>query len=125
MSNELPRVYQALGWAGVTVRTLRTVVGFDGAELTLADLFTDGRSRLACATLVIVGMRRPRDELLHELRAAPEALAAAGIGSVDAVGDALVPGALAHAIHHGHRYARELDASAREVPYRPDAPITV
>ena len=57
MSNELPRVHQALGRAGVTVRTLQTVAGFDGAELTLADLFPDARSRLACATLVIVGMR--------------------------------------------------------------------
>lgn len=125
MSNELTRVHQALGRAGITVRTLQTVAGFDGAELTLADLFTDARSRLACATLVIVGMRRPRDELLHELRAAPGALAVAGIKSVDAVGDALVPGALAHAVHHGHRYARELDTPARELPYRLDAPMTL
>jgi len=124
MSNELPRVHQALGRAGVTVRTLQTVAGLDGAELTLADLFTDARSRLACATLVIVGMRRPRDELLHELRAAPEGLAA-GIRSVDAVGDALDPGALAHAVHHGHRYARELDTPARELPFRLDAPVTL
>jgi dimethylamine/trimethylamine dehydrogenase len=125
MSNELPRVHQALGRAGVTVRTMQTVAGFDGAELTLADLFTGAQSRLACTTLVIVGMRRPRDGLLRELRAAPERLAAAGIRSVDAVGDALVPGALAHVIHHGHRYARELDEPAGELPYRLDAPVPV
>jgi dimethylamine/trimethylamine dehydrogenase len=123
MSNELPRVHQALAHTGVAVRTLQRVVAFDGAELTLADLFTDAQTRLPCATLVVVGMRRPRDELLHELRAMPERLAAAGIKSVDAVGDALVPGAIAHAVYFGHRYARELDAAAGELPYRLDRAV--
>jgi dimethylamine/trimethylamine dehydrogenase len=123
MSNELARVHQALARAGVTVTTLRTVAGFDGAELTLADLFTGARTRMACATLVVVGMRRPRDGLMHELRAMPERLAAAGIKSVDAVGDALAPGAIVHAVHFGHRYARELDQAADGLPYRLDGAV--
>ena len=34
---------------------------------------------------------------------------AAGIASVDCIGDALAPGAIVHAVHSAHRYARELD----------------
>ena len=123
MSNELPRVHQALAQCGVSIRTLQTVADFDGAELTLADLFTGATSRLDCTTLVVVGMRRPRDELVRALRAMPERLAAAGIRSVDAVGDALVPGAVAHAVYFGHKYARELDEPSGELPYRLDSPV--
>jgi dimethylamine/trimethylamine dehydrogenase len=125
MSNELPRVHQALARAGVPVRTLRLVHAFDGALLTLADLFTGETSVVPCATLVVVGMRRPRDELFRALAGDPDRLAAMGIRSVHAVGDALVPGALAHAIYHGHRYARELDMESPDSPYRLDGPVTV
>ena len=123
MSNELPRVHQALARAGVPVRTLRLVTAFDGGELTLADLFTGKTSVVPCATLVVVGMRRPRDEVFRALTSNPERLAAAGIRSVHAVGDALVPGALAHAIYHGHCYARELDAETPDTSYRVDGPV--
>ena len=40
-----------------------------------------------------------------------ESLRAAGIKSVAAIGDAFAPATIAHAVHAGHRYARELDAS--------------
>ena len=123
MSNELPRVHQALARSGVPIRTLQTVAGFDGAALTLADLFTGATTVLDCTTFVVVGMRRPRDELLRGLRAVPDRLAAAGIRSVEAVGDALVPGAIAHAVYFGHKYARELDAAAEPLPYRLDSAI--
>ena len=123
MSNELPRVHQALARCAVSIRTLQTVADFDGAELTLADLFTGAISRLDCTTLVVVGMRRPRDELARTLRAMPERLVAAGIRSVGAVGDALVPGAIAHAVYFGHKYARELDEPSGELPYRLDSPV--
>ena len=68
-------------------------------------------------------MRRPRDELVRALRAMPERLAAAGIRSVDPVGDALVPGAVANAVYFGHKYARELDEPSGELPYRLDSPV--
>jgi dimethylamine/trimethylamine dehydrogenase len=47
----------------------------------------------------------------------------AGIISVDRIGDALAPGAIVHAVHSGHRYARELDMEPRGELYRRDAPI--
>jgi dimethylamine/trimethylamine dehydrogenase len=45
---------------------------------------------------------------------------AAGVRSVDRIGDALAPGAIVHAIHSGHLFARSLDLPLREVPYRID-----
>ncbi|MFO1036337.1 MAG: FAD-dependent oxidoreductase [Geminicoccaceae bacterium] len=123
MSNEIVRVHQALARREVAVRTLKIVQDFDGRTLTLADLYTGQQETLPCATLLVVGVRRPVDDLLHELNADPDRLAAAGIRSVAAVGDALVPGAIAHAVYYGHKYARELDTVPGELPYRLDSPI--
>ena len=42
---------------------------------------------------------------------------------MDRIGDALAPGAIVHAVHSGHRYARELDTAHGSELYRRDAPI--
>jgi dimethylamine/trimethylamine dehydrogenase len=123
MTNEQPLVHRALGSAGVTIHTLRRVVGFDGEEITLADVFTDAQRRIPCRSLVIVGVREPRDELYRELLARSGEFARAGIRSVGRVGDALAPGAIVHAVHSGHRYARELDAAPAAAPYLRDFPL--
>jgi dimethylamine/trimethylamine dehydrogenase len=47
----------------------------------------------------------------------------AGILSVERIGDASAPGAIAHAVYSGHRYARELDSPGGTELYRRDAPI--
>jgi dimethylamine/trimethylamine dehydrogenase len=67
--------------------------------------------------------RLPDDDLCRSLRSDPQAMAAAGIKSVTAIGDAFAPATIAHAVYAGHRYARELDAAvdsdrpfARELP---------
>jgi len=39
---------------------------------------------------------------------------AAGIGSVQCIGDALAPGLIVHAVYAGHRYAREFEADVGE-----------
>ena len=123
MTNELPRVHQALSRRGVGVTTLNRVTDFDGEKATLAQLFTGEETKLACSNLVIVGLRRPDDALYHALM--ERDLAGAGIKSVTRVGDALAPGAIVHAVHSGHRYARELDEPVSEEPYKFDAPIVL
>jgi dimethylamine/trimethylamine dehydrogenase len=50
-------------------------------------------------------------------------LQSAGVLSVDRIGDALAPGAIVHAVHSGHRYARELDMERGGELYRRDAPV--
>ncbi len=121
MTNELPRVHQALGRIGIAVTTLETVAAFDGEKLTLRHLFTAEETIVPCRSLVVVGLRRPRDALYHGLMADEAALARAGIRSVTRIGDALAPGAIAHAVHSGHAYAREFDGPGIRI--RRDKPI--
>ena len=123
MTNEQPQTYRALAVAGVKLHTMSRVEAFAGDEVTLIDVFTSARLRLPCHDLVIVGARLPNDALYQALTARREALAAAGIVSVVRVGDALAPGAIAHAVYSGHRYARELDAGDPARIIRRDAPL--
>jgi dimethylamine/trimethylamine dehydrogenase len=123
MTNELPLVHRALGKAGVPIHTLQRVTAFDGATVTLADVYSGREKGLACRSLVIVGMREPRHELYHALQARESELKDAGIASVARIGDALAPGAIVHAVHGGHRYAREFDSEDAEAPYTRDFPV--
>ena len=89
----------------------------------VANVFTGEEQSLPCKSLVIVGARTARDELQRSLLARRADWDAAGIASVDCIGDALAPGAIAHAVHSAHRYARELDQPAGCEIYRRDSPI--
>jgi len=67
-------------------------------------------------------VRAPRDELYHELIGKGVALREAGIMSVTRIGDVSAPGAIVHAVHSGHRFAREFDSPAGPLAYRRDFP---
>jgi len=121
MTNELPLVHKALSRRNVPVTTLTAVSAFDGEAATLSQLFTGETQVIPCRNLVIVGLRLPNCELFHALQARAADLEAAGIRSVERIGDALAPGALTHVIHSGHRYAMELGEAA--TGFRRDAPI--
>jgi dimethylamine/trimethylamine dehydrogenase len=123
MTNELPLIHRALVKAGVPILTGQRVTAFDGEELALEDIFGGVTKNLACRSLVIVGIRKPRDELYRELLARGPEVEKAGIASVRVIGDALAPGAIVHAVHSGHRYARELEAAPGALPYRRDFPV--
>ena len=123
MTNEQPQVHRALARAGVGVHTLSRVAGFDSGEVVIANLFTGAELRLPCRSLVVVGARTARDELYQALMMRQKEVSDAGILSVDRIGDALAPGAIVHAVHSGHRYARELEGPVGSEIYRRDAPI--
>jgi dimethylamine/trimethylamine dehydrogenase len=123
MTNELPLVHRALGNAGVPIHTLMRVTAFDGEVLTIADVYSGVEKRLACRSLVIVGMRKPRDELYQALLGRDSDLKDAGITSIIRIGDSLAPGAIVHAVHSGHRYAREFDTVPADLPYTRDFPV--
>ena len=123
MTNELPLVHRALGKAGVPIHTLQRVTAFDGEAATMADVFSGAEKRLACRSLIIVGARSPRDDLYQALIAKGSDLADAGIDSVTRIGDAFAPGAIVHAVHSGHRYAREFDTAPAAAPYTRDFPV--
>jgi dimethylamine/trimethylamine dehydrogenase len=122
MTNEMPLIHRALVKAGVSIHTLHRVTAFNGAEVTLNDVYSGVEKRLPCRSLVIVGMRKPRQELYQALAARASDLQEAGIGSVTRIGDALAPGAIVHAVHSGHHYAREFDRDT-ERPYLRDFPV--
>lgn len=123
MTNELPLVHRALSRRKVAVTTLHILADFDGETATLKHLFTGEETRVSCRAVLIVGLRLPRTELSDALDARAADVAAAGIRSVERIGDTLAPGAIAHAVHSGHRLARTLGAVAPDRLYRRDAPI--
>jgi dimethylamine/trimethylamine dehydrogenase len=123
MTNEQPQVHRALANAGVVLKTLTLVADLEGDSLRVTNLFTGAGQSLPCKSLVIVGARTAQDELYRSLTARRADWDAAGVASVDCIGDALAPGAIAHAVHSAHRYARELDQPAGREIYRRDSPI--
>jgi dimethylamine/trimethylamine dehydrogenase len=123
MTNELPLVHRALAKRGVPVITLHLLSAFDGETATLKHLFTGEELRFTCRSVVIVGLRVPRGELVSALEERAADVAAAGVRSIERAGDALAPGAIVHAVHSGHRVAREIDLREGPAPYRRDFPI--
>ena len=116
-TNELPHVAAALSRKGVEVRTLAIVTGWDGATLRLAHALTGEPQEMPMRGLVVVGTRAG-DTTLH---AALRDVVAAG--RLHLTGDALAPGAIAHAVYAGHRTARELGVAPADRPVRRDAPF--
>lgn len=124
MTNELPLVHRALLRRRIPVTTLQTVTGFDGEMATLAHVFTGEETTMHCHSILIVGLRRPRSALREALDLRRAEVEAAGIASVTTIGDALAPGAIAHAVHSGHKAARELGQRDGHRLYLRDTPIT-
>ena len=125
MTNEQPQVHRALARARISLKTLSRVTGISGDAVTVANLFTGEEQQLPCKSLIIVGARTARNELYHSLMQRRADWGPAGISSVDCIGDSLAPGAIAHAVHSGHRFARELDQAAGREIYRRDSPLLV
>ena len=116
---EFPHIQKRLRELGVTILPARRVVAFDGASAVLEDIWSGRRQVQACASLLALTARLPDDALYRELAAREADWHGAGIRSVRCIGDALAPGAIVHAVHDGHRCARELDeAPAEGVPFR-------
>jgi dimethylamine/trimethylamine dehydrogenase len=124
MTNEQPNVHAALHRRGVPVKTRVNVAAFNGIAVELADMFTGARKSVAARSLVIVGARRPRLSLYEALLARQPEWRAAGVRSVDRIGDALAPGAIVHAVHSGHLFARSLDMPEEILPYKIDHGLT-
>ena len=68
-------------------------------------------SAIETDAVVLVTSRQPSGTLAGDLEARRGDWATAGIDSVTAIGDALAPATIAHAVYAGRRYAEELDAA--------------
>ena len=107
---ELPRNARRLDEAGVVTITHHAVEAGIAGGLRLVHVHTGRTMEIAAAAVVPVTARLPVDGLYRALMTDPLVLGAAGIASVERIGDCLAPGAIVHAVYAGHRYARELGA---------------
>jgi dimethylamine/trimethylamine dehydrogenase len=124
MTNELPYVYKALGEQGVEILTTTNLDHFDGRQARLSNLFNQQALERPIDAVVVVGLRQPNLELYQSLQAAgADTHNAWGNTSIALVGDALAPGAIAHAVHSGHGFARSLLDGDSE--YLRDEPINL
>jgi dimethylamine/trimethylamine dehydrogenase len=117
---EQPWVEARLYELGVNVVEKHEIAGAGKTEVRIEHTGSGRERSLPCASLVLVTMRLPNDELYRELEADPARLSDAGITSLMRIGDCLSPSTIAAAVYSGHRYAREMDAPPRgdAVPFK-------
>jgi dimethylamine/trimethylamine dehydrogenase len=113
---EQTRIHARLVSAGVEIDLSRSLVAVGPDTVGLACVYTGRETTITADSLVLVTARRPNDQLATDL-------AQTNPGPVvQAIGDALAPGTIAHAVWDGHRYAEELDDPAAQdrdrVPFR-------
>jgi hypothetical protein len=94
---------------GVRAVMSHRVVGYEGEHVAIECTYTARRSTIPASSVLTITSRLPNDDLYEALAIQPDALSAAGIVSVNAIGDCLAPGTIAAAVYAGHRYAREFD----------------
>ena len=104
---------------GIEVVPYSSVIGFDGAKVTLANGLTGTERELPCGSLVTVTARLPVDSLFEQLR---ERWQDADIASVTRIGDCWAPSTIQQAVYSGHKWARGLDEepeglTPRELPF--------
>jgi dimethylamine/trimethylamine dehydrogenase len=122
---EHARIQARLLDIGVEIVASRRVAAFRGDHVETVCVFTGRRLEIACGFVVSVTARLPDDALYLALAGDAAGPRAAGIRSVAAIGDAFAPATIAHAVHAGHRYAREIDAASfAEIPFKRELPPT-
>ena len=115
---EQHRIQTRLIEIGVGIVPHRNLARILDDEVELACTFVGSVERRAARSIVLVTSRVSETSIYAELSSDPRSLEDAGIVSLNAIGDAHVPGTIAAAVWSGHRYARELDAPPnRDVPY--------
>jgi dimethylamine/trimethylamine dehydrogenase len=126
MTMEQQRIQAGLLKMGVTIQTTTSIASVSATSdhclrVELANTYTDARTPLQCASLLLVTMRDPVDGLFVALQARQAEWHGAGVKTVQCVGDAYAPGTVAAAVYAGHRAAREMDAQAQPldaVPFK-------
>ena len=106
---EQSRIQRRLIELGVDIRTHRMLAGAAQGSVQIACTYTEAQDELECAALMLVTARLPNDNLYRDLLHQRAEWTAAGISTVQVIGDAEAPGTIAAAVYSGHRYARELD----------------
>jgi dimethylamine/trimethylamine dehydrogenase len=101
---------------GVRCETLTLLSAVAEKSVELSCIYTGDTRELMADHVVMVTSREPNDDLYHELCDELD---------IERVGDCSAPGIIASAVFAGHRYAREMDAPAADVPFRRDDSVIV
>jgi len=121
---EVVHINKQLRRLGIKVVTHHDVTRLAGDHVEITCGYAGAKQQIAAVATVLVTSRLPNEALYLELTARPAEMTEAGIRSIARIGDCLAPGFIAHAIYHGHRYARELDAPPQgEVPFKRHLPL--
>ncbi len=93
--------------------------GISNGHVRLECVYTGASTPVEVDAVIPVTARNSRAPLFDELMTRQAEWADHGIRTVTRIGDCLVPGTLAMAIHSGHEYARNLDApDPGDIPFR-------
>ena len=106
---------------GVKVHPFANLDAVTQGGITASCVFTGLAEEVEFDAVMLVTSREPEDRLARDLEARASEWQDAGIDSVDAIGDALAPATIAHAVYAGRRYAEELDGEpipGDAVPFR-------
>ncbi len=105
------RIQSRLIELGVEIVTAHTLQSWDSNEARFDGVYGGPTRKVACDSVVVVTSRQPDESLYLELAADPERLNAAGIETLQRIGDCEAPHHIAAAVHAGHLFARTLDGS--------------
>lgn len=122
LTMEQHKVILRLMELGIGIVRLKQLSSIEGNAVKLDCVYGGKGESLKAGTVVMVSGRLPNDGLYQSLLAKSDEFEAAGIKSVDRIGDCEAPSIIAFAVHDGHRYARELDQQGGKVylPYIPE-----
>ncbi|MHA1554291.1 MAG: oxidoreductase [Alphaproteobacteria bacterium] len=110
-TGERPRIERRLRNLNVDLLTGQVLARFNGHEALLKSVYTGAERTVAAEAVVMVCQRRPNDGLYHDIKRRVEEGADNAPRSLRRIGDCEAPAIIAAAVHAGHRFARELDAS--------------
>ena len=117
-------IHKRLAALGVQLVTSHNIARAQRGGVTLESVWSGATRELACDAVVSLTARVPNDALHGELLAREAEWGAAGVRSVECIGDALAPGLIVHAVYAGHRYAQEFDAGpVGDVAFRRHLPV--
>ena len=106
---------------GVRIEAFRNLSRIAPGVVATSCVHTGRIEEAEADAVVLVTARTPADEIAADLARQRERWADAGLEAVDAIGDALAPATIAHAVYAGRRYAEELDGPPvpeDEVPFK-------
>ena len=111
---EQPQIQARMIELGIDIVTAHRVSARVNGEAVLNCNYSGRELHLPCTSLVTVTSRDPDCALYDALSDNPGRLAAAGISTLERIGDCAAPGLIAYAVHAGHRYAREFGGNAMQ-----------